>query len=122
MSTSVPQIHSKRRIRLSQRLRLSVPVLVYGKDMCGDPFRELTHTLSVNANGALILLAATVEEGQTILVENKHTRKEECRVVSVGLAPNDKWIVGIEFRHVAIGFWQIYFPPVNPRRASDENE
>jgi hypothetical protein len=111
MSPSVPQVKSKRRIRRSQRLGLSLPVLVYGQDICGEPFRELTRTLSVNANGALIVLAATVEEGQTILVENKDARMQKCRVVRVDLAPNGKWTVGIEFTHVALGFWQIYFPP-----------
>jgi hypothetical protein len=110
MSSSVTQVKSKRRIRRSQRLGLSVPVLVYGKDMAGEPFRELTRTLSVNADGALILLAATVQEGQTILVENKNTRMQECRVVRVDLAPNGKWTVGIEFTHRAAGFWQIHFP------------
>ena len=122
MSPSVPQVNSKRRIRRSQRIGLSVPVLVYGKDMCGEPFRELTRTLSVNANGALIVLAATVEEGQTILVENRNARTQDCRVVRVDLSPNDKWTVGIEFTHVAVGFWQIYFPSVNSRRESDEND
>lgn len=117
----MPQIKSKRRTRRSQRLGLSVPVLVYGEDMAGESFRELTRTVSVNANGGLIVLAATIEEGQTIFVENKNTQKQECRVVHVGPARNGKWSVGIEFAHAAANFWQIYFPPINCRRAPDAN-
>jgi hypothetical protein len=82
--------------------------------MSGEPFREWTRTLSVSANGGLLALAATVEKGQTLLVENKSTRKEqECRVVYVGRGQNGKWSVGIEFTHVAADFWDIHFPPAS---------
>jgi hypothetical protein len=110
---SPPQINSERRVRRSARLKLTVPVLVHGKAMSGEPFRELTRTLSVNAHGGLLALAATIEKGQTLLVENKNTRKEqECRVVYVGPTHNGKSSVGIEFTHGAADFWRIYFPPL----------
>ena len=93
-----------------------MPVRVYGKDMAGEPFRELTRMLSVNANGGLVALAATVQEGQTILVENRYTREEqECRVVNVGPEQDGKWAVGIAFAHVAADFWRISFPPLMRR-------
>jgi hypothetical protein len=95
---------------------LSVPVRVYGKDMAGEPFRELTRMLSVNANGGLVGLAATVQEGQTVLVENRYTREEqECRVVHVGPEQDGKWAVGIAFSHVSADFWRISFPPLMRR-------
>jgi hypothetical protein len=79
--------------------------------MCGQSFRELTHTLELNANGALILLTALVEERQTILIENLNTRLDgECRVANVRFLENGKWAVGIEFTHMAGGFWEVYFP------------
>jgi hypothetical protein len=90
-------------------------VLVQGKTISGEPIRELTRTLSVSAHGGLLALAATVEKGQTLLVENKNTRKkQECRVVYVGPTHNGKWSVGIEFTQVAVDFWRIYFPPLIP--------
>lgn len=111
MVSSPPKIKSEKRVRRSTRLKLTLPVLVHGKTMAGEPFRELTRTLSVNAHGGLLALAATVERGQTILVENKNTRKEEeCRVIDVRFAPNGKWAVGIEFTRVATDFWRIHFP------------
>jgi hypothetical protein len=112
---SPPQIKSERRLRRSTRLKLTVPVLVQGKTISGEPIRELTRTLSVSAHGGLLALAATVEKGQTLLVENKNTRKkQECRVVYVGPTHNGKWSVGIEFTQVAVDFWRIYFPPLIP--------
>lgn len=115
-ATSTSQLKVERRSRRSKRLGLSVPVRVYGKDTSGEPFRELTRTLSVNANGGLVALAAMVEEGQTILVENQCTREEqECRVVHVGPETDGKWPVGIAFAHVAVDFWRISFPPLMRR-------
>ena len=113
MSPSDPPIKLGRRLRRSKRLGLSVPVRVYGKDGSGEAFRELTRTISVDANGASLALVATVQEGQTILVENTKTREEqECRVVHVGSAPDGKWEVGVAFAHIAVDFWSISFPPL----------
>jgi hypothetical protein len=73
--------------------------------------------LSVNAHGGLIVLAAAVEKGQTILIENRNTREErEFRVVDVSSARDGKWHVGIEFANVSTNFWRIYFPPINEHR------
>ncbi|MGA8938135.1 MAG: PilZ domain-containing protein [Acidobacteriaceae bacterium] len=109
---TISQVGAKRRVRRSSRLGLSVPVLVHGKDASGTPFREITRTLSLNANGALLALAASVQEGQTILVENKNTRLEqECRIVNVAPAEDGKSKVGVAFTRIATGFWEIYFPP-----------
>lgn len=84
--------------------------------MSGQTFRELTRTLSVNANGALLELATAVQEGKSIFVENKNTLQEqECRVVYVGLPHNGKWQVGIAFTRSVAWFWEVYFPPNVPR-------
>lgn len=86
-------------------------MLVHGKDVSGSFFRELAHALSLNANGALLVLSALVDVGQTILVENQRTRREqECRVAYVGLDTDGKWKVGVEFTHIASEFWEIHFP------------
>lgn len=62
------------------------------------------------------MLTASVQEGQTILVENKRTRQEqECRIVNVNPAPDGKWAAGVAFVHPAPGFWEIYFPPMGCR-------
>lgn len=117
MNPSTPRISPKR--RRSKRLGLSVAVFVYGKNVSGKPFRELASTISVSANGGLVALAATVQEGQTILVQNKSTLQEqECRVVHVRSTADEKWAVGIAFTQVAADFWQISFPPSVSGRAA----
>ena len=110
------EVGTKRRLRRSKRLGLSVPVLVYGNDSSGRPFRELTRTLSLNANGASLILGPLVQESQTILVENKNTRQQqECRVLNVAPAENGAWKVGVEFTHQIAGFWQVYFPTLRSK-------
>jgi hypothetical protein len=123
MSPPASEIKLGRRSRRSKRLVLTVPVWVYGKDMSGETFRELTRTLSVDANGGSLALAAAVQEGQTVLVENRNTREEqECRVVHVGSAQDGKWAVGIAFAQVAVDFWRISFPPPISRRLLDARD
>lgn len=104
-------------MRRSKRLGLAVPVKVYGQDIFGESFREFTRMLSVNADGGLLALAARIEKGQTILIENRNTREEqEFRVVHVGQLQDGKWTVGIEFVHGSANFWRIYFPPLVLKR------
>jgi hypothetical protein len=104
---------SEKRPRRSKRIGLSVPVRVYGKDAHGKPFREFTQMLSVNAHGGMLALAAVVNEGQAVLVQNRATGQErECRVTHLRLASDGKWEVGIAFMHAAEGFWQICFPSI----------
>jgi hypothetical protein len=56
---------------------------------------EETHTLIVNAHGALIHLALTVEIGQLLGIKNTQTMEElVCRVVSLGLDQPGKREVG----------------------------
>jgi hypothetical protein len=104
-----------RRFRRSKRLGLRFPVRVHGKDRFGEAFREATGVISVSAHGALLALAANVERGQTIVVENTATKKEqEFRVVYVGAARDGKWRVGIEFVHGPVEFWGVFFPQIRP--------
>ena len=111
--SSSPGTKGERRVRRSTRVKLTLPVLVHGKTAAGNPFRETTRTLSVNAHGASLELAAMVDEGQTLLIENKNSRKEqECRVVDVRPSSDGKWAVGVEFTHPDADFWRICFPPL----------
>ncbi len=105
--------------RRSKRLSLCVAVRVYGRTR-KNAFHEETYTLSVNANGALIVLAARVELGQTILLVNKATQEEqECRVVHVGPTADGKTKVGLAFKHTAPNFWHINFPPITQKPLSE---
>lgn len=97
--------------RRSQRLLLQVPVVVRA-EATGGKLEEATHTLVVNAHGALIALEASVQSGETLLLRNKATGEEQpCRVVYLGPPASRGLQVGMEFIKPAPQFWQISFPP-----------
>jgi hypothetical protein len=102
-----------RRVRRSARPKLTFRVLIHGKKLSGEPFREATHSLAVSLHGGLLALSTTVEKGQILLVENRATRKQqECRVVYVGPLQSGRWPVGVEFSSETRDFWGIFFPPL----------
>jgi hypothetical protein len=94
--------------RSNARLSVRVPVLAYGWSKRDGSFHEETTTLLVNASGALAVLAARVELGDTIFVVNKATKEErECRVAYVGAELQGKARVGFAFNRPAPSFWRV---------------
>jgi hypothetical protein len=102
-----------RRNRRSQRLVLRVPVVAYRSQSLGSPFFEGTHTLVVNAHGALINLEAKVAAHEKLVLKHGLSGEEqECRIVFTRgnnmIGPTE---VAVEFRWAAPNFWHIAFPP-----------
>ena len=58
------------------RLHLAIPVFVYGYRKSGNPFQEITQTLTINANGCLVELETQVEKGQALLLVNCKSGEE----------------------------------------------
>jgi hypothetical protein len=99
-------------VRRSERVLLRVPVLVRARAENDGSLSEQSHTLVVNAHGALIALTVEVQPGQELVLKNRVTgEQQECRVVHVGHKQVDKAEVGIAFAHPAPHFWHIDFPP-----------
>jgi hypothetical protein len=74
---------------------------------------EVSHTLVVNAHGALLALAMSVQPNELLAIKNWNTAEEkQSRVVRVGeeeaTSQNE---VAIEFTEPAPRFWHIDFPP-----------
>jgi hypothetical protein len=106
--------------RRSKRLRLVVPVEVIAFEGESEAFREATRMLFVNANGGLLVLGGTVSHGQVLQLVNQRTaEQQECRVINVDACEDGKSAVGVEFIGHAGNFWQISFPPINPRITSN---
>jgi len=98
--------------RRSQRVLMQVNVQVSGTDAKGQPFKEETATLAVNAHGALILLHSRVTSGSRIKLQHNLTREEqECHVVFLGPVRGDKAEIGLEFAVPHPLFWRVHFPP-----------
>jgi hypothetical protein len=94
--------------RRSKRVHVRVPVLVRLQDAKKNSVEEKTHTIIVNAHGALILLAAPVTVQQIVRVENCNSKEELlCRVACLGSSFMGKTQVAIEFIMPAPKFWQV---------------
>jgi len=101
--------------RRSQRVFISVAITVRNEDGSEHTtFEEETRTLVVSAHGALIELAAKIEEGQPLQLKNRATGEEQvCKAVYMGPASGGKAQVGVEFASRVPDFWRIAFPPQN---------
>lgn len=97
--TSLPKAEPRpEKRRRSKRINARVPVLVHLLDPSKRPVTESTHTVVVNAHGALILLATPVERQAVIRVENTVNHEELlCRVAHVGDSFMGKTQVAVEF-------------------------
>jgi Fe-S cluster assembly iron-binding protein IscA len=97
--------------RRTQRVRIGMSVVFSGTD--GDKqFEEKTKTITVNANGCLVLLATKVKRGQTLKIINPQTQEElACTVCFLGESRDGKSEVAFEFSEPAPKFWRIAFPP-----------
>jgi len=115
MNPNEPQVTNKMsHLRRSQRVCLRLPILVLREGPGANVASEETHTLIVNAHGALIQLALTVEVGQLLGIKNLQTMEQlVCRVVHLGAEQLGKREVGIEYEIPSPRFWRITFPPAD---------
>jgi hypothetical protein len=100
--------------RRSQRIDLSVSVVVHRPRNEGPQFSENTNTLVVSAHGALVALKGMVAPKQRLLLQNTASgEQQECRVVSVNKELTGPPTVAVEFAKPAPSFWRIAFPPAD---------
>ncbi len=100
---SARSIERRRSVRMLSDVSLFVRIPVAD----GEPHREKTFTMSVNAHGALLFLAASVELGQLIVLENPDTEKEiEATILRVGPAYSGLSLVAVEFLKPCEDFWK----------------
>jgi hypothetical protein len=98
--------------------------MVYGRTPKNIPFRDITATKDVSAQGGRIPLSSKVELGQTVLLVHSLTGEErECRVVHVEPRKRGKTKklvtvrVGVEFTHTQGDFWHVFGPIIAPKLA-----
>jgi hypothetical protein len=94
------------------RVHIAIPVFIYGNTESGAPFKEITQTVEVNANGCLVEIQTPVVKDQALLLTNLKTDEEiACTVVTLGNIVNGKTEVGLRFAQPSPRFWGIGFPP-----------
>ena len=104
-----PNPPSKRR---SSRVAIDMPVEVFGQTQNGKMFREETRTMTVNAHGALLVLAsAKAINSSVILINNKTSTEAQCRVVYLKEMEKGRVELSVEFVSPQPRFWGIAFPP-----------
>jgi hypothetical protein len=103
---------SKRR---SDRVLITLPVSISGTDAAGNPFSEDASTVTVSQNGGAIAVKAALAPGQEIVIRRprpRGPRVAECLVAAkIGEQPGLQ-VFSVAFRKPAVGFWDIYFPPL----------
>jgi len=100
--------------RRSERIDLSVPVVLHRRPTEGPQFSERTQTLVVNAHGALMALVEKVAPEQRLLMQNTSSgEQKECRVVYVKKELTGPTNVAVEFTQPAPTFWRIAYPPAD---------
>jgi hypothetical protein len=102
--------------RRSERVLLDVPIVVCGESVDQLAFEEETFTVTVNAHGALLMLASPVGLGQHVRLINQASHEErEARVSYKGKGADHAGLsqVAVEFAQPSPGFW-----PVSPAPSS----
>lgn len=114
MSTAELQPNKVSNLRRSQRVCLSVPILVIKGAQAPSQTSEETRTLIVSAHGALIVTRLPVQAGDLLTIRHTKTLEElVCRVVNVGPDQSGKREIGVEFERPSPRFWRIAFPPAD---------
>src|ERR1700730_17041331 len=100
-------------LRRSQRVCVSVDVVVLWRQRNDRSTSEKTKTLIVSAHGALIPLRTAVEINQVLTLRNAITNEDlACRVIDLSsLDQLGMRSVSVEFIQPATRFWHIAFPP-----------
>jgi hypothetical protein len=106
-----PVIHTETRPenrRRSQRIKVRIAVEVRLQTPGKKSLPEKTQAISVNAHGALVLLATPMAIDQLVVVMNVATKQELLgRVTSLGDSFMGKTQVAIEFILPAPDFWGV---------------
>lgn len=112
--------HLKSEKRRSERLLLTVPLRIRGRDAQDKEYFDEARTVTLNRHGARIQVVRPLISGQTVRLTNLVSRKEaEFRVVGPVSPRTEKggdW--GVECVDHRLDIWGIKFPPP----AEDEAE
>ena len=95
--------------RRSERRLMDVPLFVRGESPDKNAFQEETFTITVNAPGALLMLAAEVSVGQRLTLINSLREEREARVAYTGLPHAGLAQVAVEFTAASPDFWSSTF-------------
>ncbi len=98
--------------RRSERVLLSMQVLVLAEDEERRQIQVEAKTLVVNAHGGLMKMRSHLHVGQSFTLKNPHTgARAACRVVRIDEEGMEFFNIAFEFDQPAPKFWPVTFPP-----------
>jgi hypothetical protein len=98
--------------RRSSRVVIDIPVKLIGQDTDRKMFVEETKTVSVNSQGALVIIKSNIDARKPVLIANPKTEMEaQCRVAFRKENTGGGSEIGLEFADPIPKFWGIHFPP-----------
>jgi hypothetical protein len=105
--------------RRSQRVILRTPVTLH-LTVADRPFSVRAHTVAVNDHGAMLICSRSFQAEEKMEIQNDNTRQRVgCRVTRAPRETPEGYLIPIEFREHAPGFWQINFPPADWKPRED---
>ncbi len=109
--------------RRSDRLLLTIPLLVEGKDAEGRAFQSDAQTLVLNRHGGRIRATRRLESGQTVRITNRMSRRSsDFRVIGpVSPVSEQGGDYGVEYLHPGEDIWGIQFPPLRDGEVEKSN-
>ena len=98
--------------RRSERVVLTVPIVLSVRTMDGRVRSEKAKTQVVNAHGGLLISDLQVATGQEFDLTNPKTgMTKRCRVVRAEESDDQGFSVAFQFDEPAANFWPVSFPP-----------
>ncbi len=92
--------------RCGERVRICLPIFVYGHTIDREPFYEGTELLFANAMGGLVTLRSAVAPGQKLLLTNRADEREvECLVLGLRSGYLNRFAIAIVFGTPSTNFW-----------------
>jgi hypothetical protein len=93
--------------RRTDRVNLELPIIVFGKDLHGDEFDEVTRTVTLSGYGASIVLDRQLKPGQEIVIRRTDSREARCRVVGLFGRQSKELIYGVAFIEPEVDLWDL---------------
>jgi hypothetical protein len=114
-ATALASDERRRGQRVFLRVRASIHVALQGKAVTFDAI-----TVSVNHNGALLVLKQSLPLQTRLVLEHAGTKERvSCRVIRSAQPMPEGFHTPVEFETAAPNFWHIAFPPPDWRPPDD---
>jgi len=107
--------------RGKQRVKMVLPVKVWGRDVTGKPFFQLAHTLDINRGGAKVGgLLSLINFDDTVDLQHRH-KKARFRVTWVGRPGTPKANqIGVQYLEPDKDIWGLELPEDNEPDSFEE--